>query len=255
MKLIDITKDYKPISAFRREANAKHDANLIYSSEKYEIEFDFKSSVFYGPSFYSASVKDKQGKDIWDGGKAIFLETFFDTDFVSDEFDRLILTRVNSTDSPKHMQILLVDLKTGKEEVLTEEDDFLKAGHLLSFDAIYFNTFQSKVCIDFTHDRKFDLQAIFSNYFNGIIAWGACSVKNCIVVITKAEADNVHLFNLLENKIEDTSTLVKRVTDHNSVRIGKWLDDESILIIIDYSNRGENNMLKSAGVDYFRLSF
>lgn len=255
MELIDITQTYIPIPKFKRPPNVKNDTHHVYSSEKYEVEFVFRSSMFYGPEFYSACVKDKLGNVIWNGGDAIFLDSFFNSDFLSDKFDKLILTFLKSADSDKHMQILLVDLKTAKEEVLTKEDCYLKAGHLLSFDAVYYDTVQSTECIDYTHNRKFNLKEIFAKYFTEILIWGSCPVNNCVLVITKAEENNVHLFNIIDQKIVDTTQFVKRVADHNGVRIVQLLDDKSTLIRIDYSNKGEFNVLESAGSDFFKIVF
>ena len=252
MKIFDLTQDYKPIPVFRKVADKE--IHQMYSTVKYDVEVFYNGSVFYGPSFYTISIKNKVGTIIWNGGEAIFLDTFFNSDFLSDNFDRVILIRVNDTSVSNRMQIILVDLKTGKEEVLTEEGSYSKAGHLLSFDAVYFTSQKVIECIDFTLNRKFDLDVTFKKYFKEIIAWGSCPVKNCIVIITKADEHTIFLFNVHEQRIEDKCTLTRESADHSSVNIG-WIDKESLLLSISYSNKGENGFLMDARTDYLKLSF
>jgi len=73
--------------------------------------------------------------------------------------------------------------------------------------------------------------------------------------MTKDEVNNVHLFNVIEQKIEESCTLAKQVADNIYVNIGRWLDNDSLIISIGYANKAENGFLKNTGTDYFQLSF
>ena len=255
MKVSALPSDFKPTSRFARPAHIKADTHHLYTSEKYVVEMVYHSSMFYAPDFYSISVKDKLGNEIWNGGKAYFLDSLFQTDFVSDEFNRMILTLVNSTESSDHMQIVLIDLKTGKEEVLTDEGCYNSAGHFISFDGIYYADKNGVHCIDYGNNKQYLLHDVLSKSFTKIITWGSCAIKDCILVITGEEENNVCLFNLHQQELIDSTTLIWGKADSVSLCVGYVVQKLDTTISASYSDRQANGVLKHRLTEHYNLAF
>lgn len=255
MKISLLPSDFKAKSRFTRPAHIKADTHFIYTTEKYVVEIVYHSSMFYTPDFYCVSVKDKLGNEIWNGGKAYFLDSLFQTDFVSDEFNRMLLTRVNSTESPNHMQIVLIDLKTGKEVVLTDEGGYNYAGHFISFDGIYYADKNGVHCIDYGNNTQYILHDVLSKSFTKIITWGSCAIKDCILVITGEEENNVCLFNLHQQEIVDSITLIWGKADSVSLRVGYVVEKLNTTLSVSYSDRQASGSLKHLITEYYNLEF
>lgn len=248
----------KPVHDYKREERflriSKNDTHYRYVGHKYDVDILYHSSMFYAPEFYKVSVSNKAGEQIWSGGEIMFLDSLFRTDFVSDEYDRMILTRVNSTESPNHMQVIIVDLKTGKEEVLTEEGHYFQAGHFMSFDCIYYAN-SGVHCIDYANNNKFLLHDILNKHFDTVIKWGACAVKDCILVITGEEKNNIYLFNLIKQEVKDRTTLHWGTADSVNVSIGYVMPSSNAIISVSYSDRQTSGALKHRETERFHLEF
>ena len=185
----------------------------------------------------------------------MFLDSLFRSDFVSDESDLMILTRVNSTESPNHMQIILVDLKTGKEKVLTEEGNYHLAGHFLSFNCIYYSDSKGTHCMDCNNNSLFMLNDVLNTRFTEIQTWGICPVKDCMIVITREQEQNVCLFNLIQEQIVDSATFHWGKADSINVIVGCAIQPSITLISVSYSDRQSNGVLKHKASENFMLEF
>jgi hypothetical protein len=211
--------------------------------------------MFYAPEFYKVTVKHADGRQIWSGGDTMFLDTLFLTDFISDEFDRMILTRVNSTESSSHSQIILIDLKTGKEEVLTEEGAYYSAGNFVSFDGIYYSDSRAVHCVDYNNNHRFILNDVLQFHFPVIKTWGACVMKDCILVVTTEKENNLCLFNLRQQKNMDRNTLCWQEADAVSISISGATKREETVLSISYADRQANGVLKHRGTEHYKLEF
>jgi len=200
-------------------------------------------------------VKNADGRQIWSGGDTMFLDTLFLTDFISDEFERMILTRVNSTESSSHSQIILIDLKTGQEEALTKEGAYYSAGHFISFDGIYYSDSRGTHCIYYGNNTQFLLRDILNKHFAHITTWGTCAVKDCMLVITGETENNLYLFNLVKQKIEDRTTFLWRKADSVFVNMGNAVKASNSVISVSYSDRQPSGALRHRETEYFNLEF
>lgn len=250
--IIQLLHDYKRGEKFIKIS--KNDTHYRYVGSKYDVDILYHSSMFYAPEFYKVSVSNKTGGQIWSGGETMFLDSLFRSDFVSDDYDRMILTRVNSTESPNHMQIIMIDLKTGKEHVLTEEGHFFHAGHFISFDGIYYAN-NGVHCINYVNNSKFLLHGILNKHFKNITTWGACAVKDCIVVITGDMKNNVYLFDLIKQVVKDSTTLQLGTADSINITIGHVMADANAIISVSYSDRQASGALKHRETERYKLEF
>ncbi len=174
---------------------------------------------------------------------------------MSDEFNRMILTRVNSTESSDHMQIVLIDLKTRKEEVLTDEGGYNSADHFISFDGIYYADTNGVHCIDHSNNKQYLLHDVLSKSFNKIVTWGSCGIKDCILVITGEEENNVCLFNLHQQEIVDSTTLIRGEADSVSLRVGYVVGKLNATLSVLYSDRQASGALKHRITEHYNLEF
>lgn len=255
MKISALPVGYKTTPRFTRPAHVKSDTHYIYTTEKYVVEIVYHSSMFYAPDFYKVSVCKLSGEQVWNGGDTMFLDSLFRTDFVSDKYDRMILTRVNSTESSNHMQVIIIDLKTGREEVLTEEGHYHIAGHFMSFDGIYYGISNDLKCIDMEMGKEFLLFETLARSFSDIKSWGACPIDNCILVITNAKENNVALFDLRKEEVKAQVTLQWKEADQVSLQNGFVLNYKATVVSISYSNRVASGALVHSGTEYFQIDF
>lgn len=255
MKISALPVGYKTTTRFTRPAHVKNDTHYIYTTEKYVVEIVYHSSMFYAPDFYKVSVSDKSGQQIWSGGDTMFLDSLFRTDFVSDKYDRMILTRVNSTESSNHMQVILIDLKTGKEEVLAEEGHYHIAGHFMSFDGIYYGISNDLKSIDVEMGKEFLLFETLAHTFSEIKSWSTCPIDDCILVITNAKENNVALFDLRKEEIKGQATLQWKEADQVSLQNGFVLNDKATVVSISYSTRTSSGALMHTGTEHFQIDF
>lgn len=255
MKIGSLPAEYKLPSRFSRPADIKADTHHLYTTEKYVVEIVYHSSMFYAPDFYSVRVKDISGKEIWNGGESYFLDTLFRSDFVSDEFDRMVLTRVNSTASSKQMQIVMIDLKSGKEEVLTEEGFYSGAGHFISFDCVYYIDAKGVHCIDYGTNSRFLLHDVLEKYFTQVITWGACIVRECMLVVDSGEENNVCLFNLRKQQVIDSASICWEKADSVSISVGYTVGKQDSTLSVSYSDKQATGALKHRVTTCFNLAF
>ncbi len=255
MKISALPVGYKTTPRFTRPAHLKNDTHYIYTTEKYVVEIVYRSSMFYAPDFYKVSVSDKSGQQIWSGCDTMFLDSLFRTDFVSDKYDRMILTRVNSTESSNHMQVILIDLKTGREDVLTEEGHYHIAGHFMSFDGIYYGISNDLKCIDMEMGKEFLLIETLARSFSDIKSWGTCPIDNCILVITNAKENNVNLFDVRKEEIKAQETLQWKEADQVSIQTGYVLNYKSTIVTASYSTRTSSGALMHTGTEHFQIDF
>ncbi|MFN8322411.1 MAG: hypothetical protein U0T74_07105 [Chitinophagales bacterium] len=255
MKISLLPPDFKVTSPFSRPVHIRADTHHLCTVGKYVVEIVFHSAMFYAPEFYKVSVKNTDGQQVWSGGDAMFLDSLFRTDFVSDKYDRMILTRVNSTDSSNHMQIILIDLNNGKEEVLTEEGAYHSVGHFVSFDCIYYSDYKGVHCIDYSNQNRFMLHDVLLQHFSDIKTWGACGVEDCILVVTHEPENNLYLFNLVKNEIVDSTTFHWKTADYVGLTIGYVMEHKSTNITVVYSDRQASGALKFRQSEHFLLEF
>ncbi len=255
MKISPLLSGYKTTSRLTRPAHIKNDTHYLYTTEKYVVEIVYHSSMFYAPDFYKVSVKRKSGEQVWSGGDAIFLVSLFRSDFLSDAYDLMVLIRVNSTENPDQMQIVLVDLKTGQEEALTHEGNYSLAGHFISFNAIYYADSKGIHCNDYDNKNQFMLHDVLNRHFSDIQTWGTCAIKDCILVINREQEQNVCLFNLVRQQIEDRTTLHWDNADSVHVAIGCVVQPSNSIVSVSYSDRQASGALKHRGTENFEILF
>lgn len=255
MKIEKLPTRFKPLSRFTKPDQVKADTHYIFTTKKYVVEIVYHSSMFYAPDFFKVTVKASNGKHIWSGGDSMFLDTLFLTDFISDDYDRMILTRVNSTESSGHMDIILIDLKNGEEDILTEEGAYSAAGHFVSFDCIYYADHNGVHCIDCDTKNSFMLHDILLQHFKEIKTWGACAVKDCILVIAGNEENNVCIFNLMERRVIDSATLFWGHSTSVTLSIGCVNDNETSIVSVSYADKQANGVLKHSHTEHFVLRY
>lgn len=255
MTITPLPVGYKAPIRFTRPENIKPDTHFLFTTEKYITEVVYHSSMFYAPDFYKVTVKNHAGKQIWSGGDAIFLDTIFRQDFISDRYNRMILPRVNSTESSAHLQVILIDLITGKETVLTEEGDYRFCGHFISFDCIYFESNSGMMCIDFRTDDTFDLTGMLTKHFPGFKTWGACPVEDCILVCCFGHEHVLYLFNVIRQVIVDQVSFRSRDADAVGVNIGSIGEPNSIALTVSYAQKLSGGGLKSLGEEMLNVVF
>ena len=229
--------------------------DYLFSTTKYDIEVKYGSSVFYAPSFYYVEAKNKQGAVVWSGGKRLFLDSLFQSDFISDKFDKLILCEVHDTGDSSSLQIVLVDLKTGQEQYLTPKGSHDNYGHFQSFDGIYYWDGKDIQVIDFETNERHMLYSVLKETFADIKAWRPSPVALCVVVATAAQQNNVSLFNFRQNKIVEQLTLVLDKADNINLFLTNEPDKNRVIISADFANRDGNGILKPLKTERYKIEF
>ena len=250
-----------PLDNYKRATRfikiSKNDTLYLFPSAKYDVTVEYSTSNFYAPDFYYVSVKDKIGKPIWSGGQSVFLDSLFAAHFISDHYDKMILNRVNDTSNSNSQQMILVDLKTGMETVLSEEGFFGSFGHFGSLDAIFFHADGAGIkCVDFENGMEIRLDVMLAKHISSIKNWGLSPIPHCILIYTEATENNLLLFNIRNEIIVDQCTFI-----HNnaySINVTFQLiqgEDKAAVVSVSYSNRNATGNLVHAGNDYFRVDF
>ncbi len=229
--------------------------DYLFSTIKYDIEVKYGSSVFYAPSFYYVEAKNKQGAVIWSGGKRLFLDSLFQSDFISDKFDKLILCEVHDTGDSSSLQIVLVDLKTGEEKYLTDIGSHDNYGHFQSFDGVYYWDGKDIRVIDFETNERYVLYSLLQENFANIKAWRPCPIAGCVVVLTDAQQNNVSLFNFREKKIVEQLTLLLDKADNINLFMTNEPDKNRVIISADFANRDANGILKPLKTERYKIEF
>lgn len=253
MKICRLDGQTIPPSRFVRPQHIKTDTHFILNTEKYVVEIVYHSSMFYAPDFYNVAVKTKDGNLIWDGGKTLFLDTLFSVDFISDRYEQMVLTRVNATDSPHHMQVLLVDLKTGMASPVTEESNIAIAGHLVSMNAYFYHQHNATWYVDMRSKTTHNLSEKITKQFEKILTWGTCCIDECILVITPGQTNNVSLFNIKEESIEDQGTIPIRTNELSSPDLGPILHNKKNVVSVYYSVLQSNGVRKHQCTELFEV--
>lgn len=229
--------------------------DYLFSTIKYDIEVKYGNSVFYAPSFYYVEAKNKQGAAIWSGGKRLFLDSLFQSDFISDKFDKLILCEVHDTGDSSSLQIVLVDLKTGQEQYLTQKGSHDNYGHFQSFDGVYYWDGKDILVVDFETNARYALYGLLTDNFTGIKAWSSCPVARCVVVVADAQQNNVSLFNFREKRIVEQTTLELDKADNINLFLINEPVKNRVIISADYANRDGNGILKPLKTERYKIEF
>ncbi|MBK7149740.1 MAG: hypothetical protein IPH78_13220 [Bacteroidetes bacterium] len=255
MRVTALPNDYKSPKRFVKIS--KNDTLYLFATAKYDVMVEYASSNFYAPDFYYVSVKDKDGTQIWSGGKSVFLDSLFRAHFISDRFDKMILNRVNDTANSHSQQMILVDLKTSLETVLSEEGFYGSFGNFGSLDAVFFHADGTAVkCVDFENKIDFRLDLLLAKHIPGKKTWGLSPISNCILVCTEADENNLLLFDIRQEVIVGQCTFNHAKADSMGTYFHLISEhDKSAEITVMYSNRNAIGNLVHAGNDYFRIDF
>lgn len=253
MHIIKMPSGYKPVSRFIKIS--QNDTVYALSTEKYDVTLEYASSNFYAPSFYYVTVKDKEGKIVWNGGKSVFLEYLFSCQFISDRYDKMILNRVNDTSNSKSQQMIWVDLPSGTETELTGEGFYGSFGHFENFDAVFFNEVGNRItCLDFERNVKFDFSHLLETHFPGYTTWGLSPIRHAVMVLTPTKENNLVLFDLYKEEVIDQCTLAFGEAERVNFTFGIPGESET-RITVSYSNKAANGYFAHAGTDYFTIQF
>ncbi len=246
-------------ASYKHKSQTRNGNVYRFTTPKYVVDIVLASSNNFNVSFYYVTVSNKQGQVVWTGGKSEFLDSLDYNEFISDRFDRLILTRVNDTNRSDSMQYILVDLKTGEEKNLVIEGRYGSCGHFISFDGVFFHVFndvQNELnCIDFETGKTFLLFEILKKHFPEYKSWGICPIDNCILVITNEKVNNVALFDCRKQEIKSVATLQWEEADNVTIRTVSVHSSQSTILSVSYSNLASNGYLKHLKETFFEVEF
>lgn len=241
-----------PPSRFERVAGAVETFRFL--TDKVEIEAAWATSGFYGPDFFRVSVRDRAGRPIWSGGDALFLDTLFRVAFFSDTYDRMVLTRVHDTGRSDSLQVVLVDLKTGAEQVLTPEGGY-EAGLFVSFDGLHILGAGHHDVLDLASGARFPLGERLAAVGAPVVSWGTCPVPGCILVVTGDAEDNLVLLDLLQGRVRERATLRWRASDHTTVTVEPPVAGDAVDLTVSHATRTAAGSLTASGTERFRVTF
>jgi hypothetical protein len=253
MKTEPFPSGQKPQPGFARVQGKTE--TFLFTTEKYKVEFAWSSSTFNGPDFFSADVSDLNGKSIWDSRADVFLDTIFSSDFISDRFDKMVLIRVNNTNRSDSMQVILVDLKNGSSQTLTEEGFYSVAGHFLSFDGVFWSEKKEVRCFDFETQTEFFLFEILKKEFADIKTWAPAPVAGCILIVTAESENNMVLFDLRKKEIRERTTIQFKEMEFVHPRFERLQSGDTAVLSVSYANKAANGYPAHAGTDYFSIRF
>ena len=252
MKATPLNAGEKPHPRFER---IKGDIEFLFSTSLYDVRVTYATSVFYAPDFYHVSVMDKQGNTIWSGGEALFLDTLFLNEFISDRYQQMVLTRVNTTEASDRMQVVLIDLKSGQEQVLNEEGFYHSAGHFISWDGIYIGTSAGVWVIDFQRQESYFLNPMLHKHFPSFRFWSACPVDDCMLILTSGDSDNLQLFNIRSKQVVDRCSLGIGSADSCSFQVTFPHRNDPLIWSVQLSMRQESGALKHMRSEHFKIEF
>jgi hypothetical protein len=253
MNLTLLPKGEMPPARFTRPAGVKTDTHYLFTNGPYTTEVIYHSSMFYGPVFFRVSVKNQSGATVWSGGDAMFLDTLFLHNFISETHHRLILTRVNSTENSGHMQPLMVDLLTGRETLLDAEGFYHSAGHFMNFDGVFYSVENDIKCIDYERQYSFFLFEILRPGFPHLQSWGVSPVKNCVLVFTQEAEGKICLFNLHTLKTEQELNLDSKLLSNCRIQFSPLYHDQSVYISIFQTDKEQKPPVTKAR--YAKMTF
>lgn len=243
----------KPQPAFARVQGKTE--TFLFTTTKYKVELAWKSSTFNGPDFFCVSVTDLNGKFIWDSRADVFLDTVFSSDFISDRFDKMVLIRVNDTSNSASTQAILVDLKNGQAQTLSEEGFCQTAGHFLSFDCVFWSEKNEIRCRDSETQNEFLLFELLKKQFAEIKTWAPSPVADCILIVTAEKENNLVLFDLRKEEVRDRITIGFKEMEYVHPRFERLLPGNTAVLTVDYAIKAANGYPAHAGTDHFSISF
>lgn len=229
--------------------------SFCFSTSKFHIEATFHTAVFYAPEFYKVTAKTKSGTTIWSGGENVFLDSFFNEEFISDTYSKLILQRIGDTGKPESGQIILIDLNTGKEKELGERGAHSHSGHFQSFDGVFYSNAGRTNCLNFETGKEFQLKPILDNHFSSLKTWWPSPVRNCIVVLSTATENNLILFDLLKQEIKERTTVLLQTADNINLSFKTHPAKPILQLTADYAKRSAEGILQYIKSDHFIIEF
>ncbi|MFN8236807.1 MAG: hypothetical protein U0T77_01435 [Chitinophagales bacterium] len=253
MKIVQQPEGYKPLPRFVKIS--VNDTQYAFYTPKYVVDVEYACSNFYAPDFYRVSVKNRQGNTIWDGKKSTFLDTLFVEPFISDRYDTMILNRVNDTGNSNSQQLILIDLVSGTEAILTPEGYFTRFGHIQSFNAIYFSAADGIQCKELETGHEFMLKPLLSTYLPLAEAWGVCPVQDCILVFSKTKENNIALFNLKTRQIQEQQTIQWEDAERVNWSFNNILQEQSTVLTASYSHKAPNGYWAHTKSVYYKIDF
>ncbi|HLP21138.1 MAG TPA: hypothetical protein VK174_12590 [Chitinophagales bacterium] len=253
MKITPLAHGLKPPPIFHPMPGSVQ--SFIFSTSRCDIEAVFAASNFYAPEFYKLTAKNKAGAIIWSGGQSLFLDAFFSQEFISDTYNKLILQRISDTGNPSSGQILLIDLTTGTEKELTPKGAYAHMGHFQNFDGVFYMQHGNIYCIDFETGKEFLLNPMLKKHFPAIKTWWTCPVKNCIIVVTANTENNIALFDIYEEKIKQTGTLLLDAADNVNLAFTSSINESVLFITAEFANRNTNGILAHTKSAYYKIEF
>lgn len=253
MHLQKMPSDFKPSSRF--EKLSQNDTLYQFSTSKYNVRVEYACSNFYAPEFYYVSVADKSGRAIWNGEKALFLDTLFSCQFISDRFDKMILNRVHNTSNSHSQQIVLINLKAGGEIALTQEDSFGFYGHFQSFDAVFYINANAIVCHHFALNRFFLLQEMLAKHFTSFKTWNVCAKANCILVVTNEEVNNLKVFDVIEEKVLAEATLPIELNGKPNLNFAFTSNNNIMILDVATNIKSDTQNVVRVKHEYFSIQF
>jgi hypothetical protein len=145
----------------------------------------------------------------------------------------MVLTRVNTTESSHSMQVILVDLSAGKEEVITTEGYHPLAGHFISFDAIYYWDDEDIRCLDLETGSEFLLLDLLRKHISGFTYWGVSPVEGCITVCT--DTYSLMVFDVRRRVILHQASLPVKELDVKGVHFYLSTSLIGLLVTVDHA--------------------
>lgn len=246
-----------PLHNYKREEKflkvSKNDTHYRYAGLKYDVAILYHSSNFYSPDFFTLSVTDKSGKPVWDGSQLIIHGDFMSQTFLSESYDCLVLPVVHDTSDSHSMQVVYVDLKTGSCKPITNKGFYPYCGHFLSFNGIFWGETSGIRCADFDGNKEFHLSDILSTPVSDMLTWSPCMVGDSVLIITKASARNVLLFDVKQGVVRSEESIIFKTADKVNVTCQPSWSSNRAVVAAHYFTKSQSGVFQMQGCDYYEI--
>lgn len=247
----------QPLHNYKREEKfqkvSKNDTHYRYVGHKYDVDILYHSSNFYYPDFFTLSVTDKSGKQVWDGSRLIIHGDFFILPFLSETYDAMVLPAVHDTSDSHSIQVMYLDLKTANCKPLADKGFYTFCGHFLSFNGLFYGGKDGIKCIDFDTQTEYFLHQKLSKTISAFTNWSTCLVPHGILVLTNDKTDNVRLVDIASATIKDVATLPLRVADKVTVSISPRWTEPTALLSVSYFTKKDTGVMRFEASEYFEV--
>ncbi len=222
----------------------------------YQLLFTYKGEIRYGPAYGSITMY-KDGALIWQKEGATHSGEQFGYNVLSAAYAKAVIIEWHSFTDPSKQTVDIIDLNSGSCILTLPKRRYCFAGHLYSFNAIFYDAFHT-ADVHVKHldtGEEFMLLERIRQVLPNANGWSVCACPDSIIAFTKtATGIESQLLNLLTLELMGQASLSVPLSKNASFY--SYLDKLSGNIVMELSDYKINaaNLAETTLKQYYLLT-